>query len=377
MITVDDRVGLRLVRADGSQVLLPLPALRDRCECTECQHPGGQRLVDPACLPVDLHAEVVHVDNDSLQVVWQPERHHSTYSLAALALAPIVPPAAPLWTAEDADLLVRAAHCDLVGEDTESQRELLRWLRGVAAMGCGVMTGVPIEDGEVARVAELFGFVRRTNYGRWFDVRTHVDPTNLANTSLGLPPHTDNPYRDPVPTMQLLHCHHTSASGGLNVLVDGWRVADELRQLDPAGFLQLVARSVTFAYRGDGAVLRTAAPLIELEPNGTVRAVRSNHRSLQQLPAASSDTEAEALADWYRGYSLFARLVADASFHIQVQLQPGDLFIVDNRRVLHGRTAYDSNGGTRHLQGCYADIDGLHSTIRVLEATLDQPVVVQ
>ena len=108
-----------------------------------------------------------------------------------------------------------------------------------------------------------------------------------------------------------------------------------------------------------------------------MRAVRSNHRSLQQLPAASSDTEAEELADWYRGYSLFARLVADASFHIQVQLQPGDLFIVDNRRVLHGRTAYDSNGGTRHLQGCYADIDGLHSTIRVLEATLDQPVVVQ
>ena len=97
---------------------------------------------------------------------------------------------------------------------------------------------------------------------------------------------------------------------------------------------------------------------------------------MQQLPPASSDSEAEKLADWYRGYTLFARLIADAAFHIQVQLQPGDLFIVDNRRVLHGRTAYDSSGGTRHLQGCYADIDGLHSTIRVLEATLDQPVVV-
>jgi len=156
----------------------------------------------------------------------------------------------------------------------------------------------------------------------------------------------------------------------------GQRLLDPAALPDPASFQQLVGRPVTFAYEGDGAVLRTTTPLIELDPDGAVRAVRSNHRSMQQLPPASSDSEAEKLADWYRGYTLFARLIADAAFHIQVQLQPGDLFIVDNRRVLHGRTAYDSSGGTRHLQGCYADIDGLHSTIRVLEATLDQPVVV-
>ncbi len=330
-------------------------------------------MLDPSALPVTLRAEVVHIDDNVLQVVWQPEGHHSSYSLAALAELPVELPTARLWTAEDADLLVSADHGDLVGEDGDSQRELLRWLRGVAAMGCGVMTGVPIEDGEVARVAELFGFVRQTNYGRWFDVRTQVDPTNLANTSLGLPPHTDNPYRDPVPTMQLLHCHHTSASGGLNVLVDGWKIAEQVRRLDPEGFARLTSRPVTFAYRGDGASLQTTTPLIELDPAGAVRAVRSNHRSLQQLPASSSDLEAEELATWYRGYTLFARLVADPSFHIEVQLRPGDLFIVDNRRVLHGRTAYDSTGGTRHLQGCYADIDGLYSTIRVLEAGLDQP----
>ncbi len=357
--------------------MLPPMALRDRCECAECRHPSGQRLLDPSVLPVNLRAEVVHADDDQLQVVWQPEGHHSTYSVAALCDIPAAPPVTLLWTASDADLLVRADHADLVGQDDDSKRQLLRWLRGVATMGCGVMTGVPTDDGEVARVAELFGFVRETNYGRWFDVRTQVDPTNLANTSLGLPPHTDNPYRDPVPTMQLLHCHHTSAAGGLNVLVDGWRVAEELRQLDPEGFLQLTSRPVTFGYQGDSAALRTTVPLIELDPDGAVRSVRSNHRSLQKLSAAASEAGAEALAAWYRGYTLFARLIADASFHIEVQLQPGDLFIVDNRRVLHGRTAYDSAGGTRHLQGCYADIDGLHSTIRILEAALEHPMASQ
>lgn len=80
---------------------------------------------------------------------------------------------------------------------------------------------------------------------------------------LGLFPHTDNAYRDPVPTMQLLHCHHTSASGGNNMLVDGWHVANSVGALDPDGLHQLATRPVTFAYHGDGASLRTTTPLIE------------------------------------------------------------------------------------------------------------------
>ena len=45
--------------------------------------------------------------------------------------------------------------------------------------------------------------------------------------------------------------------------------------------------------------------------------------------------------------------------------------IVDNRRVLHGRKAFTSAGG-RHLQGCYADRDGLLSTLAVLRHRLDR-----
>jgi gamma-butyrobetaine dioxygenase len=38
---------------------------------------------------------------------------------------------------------------------------------------------------------------------------------------------------------------------------------------------------------------------------------------------------------------------------------------VDNTRVLHARTAF-SGGGTRWLQGCYADMDGVRSARAVL-----------
>ena len=46
--------------------------------------------------------------------------------------------------------------------------------------------------------------------------------------------------------------------------------------------------------------------------------------------------------------------------------KPGECFIVDNTRILHARKGY-SGSGTRWLQGCYADLDGLNSTLAVLE----------
>ena len=47
---------------------------------------------------------------------------------------------------------------------------------------------------------------------------------------------------------------------------------------------------------------------------------------------------------------------------IKFKLKPGQCFIVDNSRVLHARTAYYGSGN-RWLQGCYADKDGLLSSI--------------
>ncbi|WP_301457977.1 TauD/TfdA family dioxygenase [Pseudorhodobacter sp.] len=56
--------------------------------------------------------------------------------------------------------------------------------------------------------------VRETNCGRKFEVRTDVNPTNLAYTGLGLQAHTENPYRDPAPTVQVLYCVESPVAGG-------------------------------------------------------------------------------------------------------------------------------------------------------------------
>jgi gamma-butyrobetaine dioxygenase len=335
--------------------------LRDSCSCDACVHRNGQRLIDPTRWPANLVAADVRLDGDVLTVVWGPDGHVSRYSLQELTgtSTSTSPSTVRLWDASDVEL-PDGNHSSITADDAA----LLGWLGGLAVMGCALLHGVPIVDGEVARVAELFAHVRETNYGRWFDVRSVVDPSNLADSALGLAPHTDNPYRDPVPTMQLLHCLQSSAVGGENMLVDGWRVADELRSTDPRGFDLLASVPVTFTYRDATAELVARASIVETDRDGVVRAIRFNPRSMRP-PRTTNDR----LARWYEAYLAFARMLADPRHQVRFRLDPGDLFVVDNRRVLHGRAAFEPASGTRHLQGCYADIDGLHSTVAVLSRT--------
>jgi gamma-butyrobetaine dioxygenase len=243
---------------------------------------------------------------------------------------------------------------------SRDERALERWLGWVARYGFAVMTGAPRESGTVARIVELFGFVRETNYGRLFDVRSEADPINLAYTGLGLQVHTDNPYRDPVPGLQLLHCLSNAAEGGESVVVDGFKAALTLKEERPEAFALLVRHPVRFAYANPTTRLEAKAPMLGLSVEGELVEVRFNNRSL-----ASVEAPGEAMAAYYAAYRAFAEILERPEHEVVFKLSPGDLFIVDNRRVLHGRKAFTTAGG-RHLQGCYADRDGLLSTITVL-----------
>jgi gamma-butyrobetaine dioxygenase len=69
---------------------------------------------------------------------------------------------------------------------------------------------------------------------------------------------------------------------------------------------------------------------------------------------------------FYAAYRRFAELIEDPAMAVSFKLQPGELFIVDNTRVLHARKSFSSSG-SRWLQGCYADKDGLLSMLAAIE----------
>ena len=67
----------------------------------------------------------------------------------------------------------------------------------------------------------------------------------------------------------------------------------------------------------------------------------------------------------YESLRVFASMARDPRFQLVYPFRPGDLVGFDNRRILHGRDAFESVG-SRHLRGCYADHDDIYSKLRVL-----------
>jgi gamma-butyrobetaine dioxygenase len=330
---------------------------------------NGQRLITILDIPEQTSIAAAEVDGETLNLRFAPEGKTVRYPLNWLAAHAYdgMTKATSGWTGsrvERWDSSLQSAVPMESWRDVSKDRAALgRWLSAVRRFGFAVMTGAPTESGALCKVAELFGYVRETNYGRWFEVRTEVNPSNLAYTNLGLQAHTDNPYRDPVPTLQILACLENSVEGGDSIVVDGFEAVERLQVESPDGFRLLSSHCARFAYEGsNGVKLRSKRPMIELGPDGELLGVRFNNRSA----AAFTDIPYADMDDYYAAYRRLAALIEDPELRVSFKLKPGELFIVDNTRVLHARNSF-AGSGTRWLQGCYADKDGLLSTLAAIE----------
>jgi gamma-butyrobetaine dioxygenase len=361
------------LEADGFVLRFPAVWLRDNCPCAACLDPdSGQKLNDITELPDGLTVSAAEDTGESVVVTYAPDGHRSVFSrswLAAHALGGGRGGGAGTGRTEDDKELWRPADLDpAAGRLPEGSwpcylaepADRARALDAVLRWGFVLLHDVPAEPGMVLEVVASFGFVRETNYGRLFDVRVEPRPGNLAYTSRRILPHTDNPYRDPVPTVQLLHCLRAADDGGDTGLIDGFAAARELRATDRETF-DLIARTpVPFRYRDKSTELRASQPLIQLSPRGRIRGVRFNNRSAGPLRLRYAEVTA-----FYAAYRRWAGLLAQPERQLNLRLRAGDCLIFDNTRILHARTVFSGTGG-RHLQGCYADLDGLASTLAVL-----------
>jgi gamma-butyrobetaine hydroxylase len=345
--------------------------LRDNAPDDATRAPGnGQKLITLRDIPGDIHISAARREGDRLFLTFQPENRTIAYDVHWLSdhAYDKAEAHAAGWTGAaietwDAGLGERIPLADF-GAVSRSEAALGVWLHGVRRYGFGKLAGGPVESGALLKVASLFGYVRETNYGRHFEVRTEVNPSNLAFTGLGLQAHTDNPYRDPAPTLQILYCLENSAAGGENMVVDGFRAAERLRAKSPRGFDLLTRYCAKFEYAGSaGVCLRARRPMIELAPDGELIGIRFNNRSA----AAITDVPYQDMADYYSAYRRLGEIIDDPAMEVTFKLAPGESFIVDNTRVLHARKGY-SGAGSRWLQGCYADKDGLLSTLAAIEA---------
>jgi gamma-butyrobetaine dioxygenase len=346
------------------ELAAPAIWLRDNCSCERCRHANGQKLHGVNDVTAALRVAEINEIGDEIRVRFDGDPHEAVFDRDWLTT---------WWSGtaegdgrtEDAKRAWSADIPECGWDDYLAEPgSRLTALEAVLRTGVVLLHGVPAEDGAVLDVADSFGFVRVTNYGDLFDVRVEADPDNLAFTALPITPHTDNPYRDPVPTIQLLHCLRNAASGGDSGLVDGFRAAAILRAERPDAFDVLTTTEVSFAFASADAELRATRPMIGLDTAGRIREVRFNNRSLQPVRGSAARVER-----FYAAYRAFDEILNRPALRLVLRLAPGDCLVFDNTRVLHARTAFDSIGD-RHLQGCYADLDGLASTVAVLRREL-------
>ena len=247
-------------------------------------------------------------------------------------------------------------------ENFFESKEMYDLLVSFYKYGFVIIKNIPTDDNFIVKFANSIGSVRRTNFGEYFDVKSKPDPNDLAYTSLGLTPHTDNPYRNPVPCIQLLHCIESKVSGGLSTLVDCFTVTEDLK-IENQNFYKILSEvKVRFKFIDKEVVLEDWSELIKLNDDKTFKQVRFSPR-LDYVPIL----ERKKLDLYYKARKKISEMYNSDNYRIEFKLSPKDLMMMDNYRLLHGRTAYETKEGSRFLQGCYIDYDSTEGKLRHLK----------
>ena len=357
-----------LSRKNGSQIRYHSTWLRDNSNDPETRDKNnGQRLISISDIPVNTYIESASLDKKgkNITVKFLPKKKQVRFSSSWLEFHAYdkkrnnskvwIDPDLKTWSKNSLKRIPVINY----KKAKSNKKLLLNWLKSLHYYGFAKITGCEKKSGTVIKIAKLFGYVRETNYGKWFNVKSKTNAVNLAYTNLGLQAHTDNPYRDPVPTIQILHCLKSSTKGGDSKVVDGFNAALRLKKESKKYFDLLTKYTSRFEFKGKKNVhLKSCFPMIALSPDKKLTAIHFNNRSIAPI----RDVPYNEMLNYYKAYRKFSNIIDDPKMAVTFKLNPGDCFLVDNTRVLHARTPYSSKG-SRWLQGCYADKDGLLSTI--------------
>jgi gamma-butyrobetaine dioxygenase len=295
----------------------PLPALWLRARSPdplERDEVTGQRLTNPHQLPDDLTLTDARAEGGRLRLSFS-DGHTSVFDPQDLINGAVLDegcPAPRVWRADLSPLPVHQWP-DLGRDDA-----LFAATRDLIELGFVLIHATPTDPKAILDIARRFGFVRETNFGSFFEVYSRPNSTDLAYRPVALGPHTDNPYRTPVPGLQLLHCLQNETSGGLSTLVDSLAVAQQLQHEDPEGFALLSRTPVRFEYRDATTQLVAVKPMIELDGAGQMIGVHYSPR-LDDIPLMSdADTRR-----YHRARKRFGQLFEDPAVRAALPARPG------------------------------------------------------
>jgi gamma-butyrobetaine dioxygenase len=320
-----------------------------------------QRLFDPTELNDDIKIKVLDLCDNYLEITF------SDGVSTRLEIKNIIKEFSNINDIKDIikvpwDATLQALNNFEFKENIFEEKTMYDALQNFYKYGFVIFKNVPTKNNYIVNFANSIGSIRRTNFGEFFNVKSKPNPNDLAYTSLPLAPHTDNPYRNPVPCIQILHCIENEVNGGLSTLVDGLTVTEKLKKEHSKFYKILNETKVRFQFIDQDVVLEDWAEMISLDDQGELKQVRFSPR-LDFVPLMDK----EKLELYYSARNKISEFYNSDNYRIEFKLAPGDLLMMDNHRLLHGRTSYDANEGKRFLQGCYIDYDSTQGRLKHLK----------
>jgi len=347
--------------------------LRDNCTCPACGDPvRGEKRIRIVDIPTTVKPQSVQLDKtNQINVVWQSDGHRSRYESQWLRRhcnsvserqrrrQPV------LWNSDIARNLPEIDH-ETVLTNSAGRLQLLEHLRDY---GICFVRNVPPRPGELESFSSSFGPMVETEVGKVFEIVVQPEDMSksVANLTRELMPHTDDSYRETFPGIVFFHCLSGAEDrSGQSIFVDGFQIAEVLRQQTPEAFDLLTRYPVPFRkHAGDAVDMEARRPLINAEYDGRVTGICINN-----LFAAPLDLPEAIVEPYYRAYRKLMQIYTDRKYWLTAGLRSGDLVLFDNHRLLHGRTAISSQNLCRHIRYCSVARDYLYSQLRRLARPL-------
>ncbi|KXH68383.1 TfdA family Taurine catabolism dioxygenase TauD [Colletotrichum salicis] len=358
--------------------------LRDRCCCPHCVSPSsGNKSFSTAEIPSDIiFQSVKEMPDGSYEIRWTNDipraaaiDHVSVFpatgpqsigrlltELPALFFhhARVQEPSRFEWNRES--LLERLERIDY--EDyMEGGPAFRSTALSLAKIGLVFLTNVPQTETAVADIALKFGAIKETFYGRTWDVISKPDAENVAYTSSYLGLHSDMLYLESPPRIQLLHCLENSCSGGESIFSDALQAASWIKRFEPDGYDAMTKYPLPYHYNKNGFFYRQARPVIAGR-NEKDREVWWSPPFQAPFPGMRDEAASGEWKNWLHGARAFQRILEQSDNVYQYRLKPGECVLFDNRRVLHGRRAFDTASGRRWLKGTYVADEDFRSALR-------------
>ena len=350
--------------------------LRFNCACDGCGDlDSGIGNVMMADIPEEVLPREADIDDKGrIRVVWNYDGHESRfepdwlrahcYSERARAARRHQP---KLWNASLVNRLTVFEYDKIVNDDA-TRLETFEHLRDY---GFAMARGAPPNLKALETFSGLFGHAVVTDaLGRFYDLRTTRKKIFITNAPRAIPKHSDQCYRHAPLGLQTFHCLRTGGTGGETVLADAFEIARVLRETEPEAFDVLSTVPHQFYRYVEGrAAYYSEACIISVDYFGEVTGFRYANRQT----SAPLDVPEHLVKPVHDGLRKLSSLMRDPAFEIKFLLEPGDMMIFDNQRVIHGRTHYDDAGGARHLRTIETSREEFHNRLRLLMIKLNRP----